>query len=75
MSGTCGRLPVAMTSLSYGVTSPVSAKTSFAYRSTRVTRVPACSRMPFSSYQDRLLRKMPASSSAPLSTLDSRIRL
>jgi hypothetical protein len=75
MDGTKGRLPVAMMSLSYPVVVPSLACTALAKRSIRSTRTPACNWMPFSVYQPRLLRKIPLSSSAPESTLDSRIRL
>ena len=56
MGGKNERLPVARTSVSYGVTEPSSPKTTLACRSMRTIRTPACSVMPFSSYQSRGLR-------------------
>ena len=50
------RLPVAMTSLSYGSIVPSLPKTFFANRSTRTTRTPACRVMSFSAYQSSGLR-------------------
>jgi hypothetical protein len=46
-----------------------------AKRLIRLTRVPACSVMSLAAYQERLFKKIPASSSDPARTFDSMIRL
>ncbi len=69
------RLPVAMINWSYGVIWPSSENTTWAKRSIRLTRTPACRVMPFSTYHSSELRKMSASASSPDSTWLSMIRL
>ena len=75
MGGMNGELPVAIRSLSNGVTTPASSVTVLAAVSTATTRLPARSWMSLSRYHSTGFSVMSSSVFSPASTDDNRMRL